>query len=217
MSTTMHTPVTKDRWKVSWLTVGVLAVVITFADGFWITSLEGAVGAIERTQSPFSAWLRESVIVLPLFTLGVLGALALARRWFGQAKRPAVRLLATIGLLVVATTIVAAAQTSFNAVYDYRIQAQGIVKLHGLHPSAQSADPVAAAAIADSACDAVCAAKRNTVEVHVRSVVMASGILLATNAILVAWVLMLRGGVIWRRRPEQRDAIDDVPPSIAMA
>ena len=209
--------ITKDRWKVSWLTVGVLAVVITFADGFWITSLEGAVGAIERTQSPFSAWLRESVIVLPLFALGVIGALALARRWFGQAKRPAVRLLATIGLLVVATTIVAVAQTSFNAVYDYRIQAQGIVKLHGLHPAAQTADPVAAAALADTTCNAVCAAKRNTVEVHVRSVVMASGILLATNAVLVAWVLMLRGGVIWRRRPEQRDSIDDVPPSIAMA
>ena len=43
-----------------WLTVLPLAVVLAFADGFWVTSLRGAVGAIERTQSPFASWLRES-------------------------------------------------------------------------------------------------------------------------------------------------------------
>ncbi len=205
------------RPRVSWITVAVLAVVITFADGFWITSLEGAVGAIERTQSPFTSWLRESLIVLPLFTLGVLAALALGRRWFGQLARGSVRMTATAALLVVAVTIVAAGQTTFNAVWDYRIQAEQVTKLHSLHPTAPSVDAINADLVVNGSCNSICAGQRSTMEVHVKSIGMAGLLLLLTNVVLVAWVLMLRGGVLWRRRTDASAATDDVSASVALA
>ena len=46
------------RPAVPWATVLPLAVLMAYADGFWLTSLRGAVGAIERTQEPFATWLR---------------------------------------------------------------------------------------------------------------------------------------------------------------
>ena len=209
-----HDP--QHRLRVSWISVAVLAVVITFADGFWITSLEGAVGAIERTQSPFTSWLSESLIVLPLFALGVLAALAVGRRWFGQ-QRNWVRMGATAALVVVAVTVVAVGQTTFNAVRDYRVQAEQVTKLHLLHPTAPSVDAVNADLVANGSCNSICAAQRNTLEVHVKSIGMASLLLALTNVVLVAWVLMLRGGVLWRRRPDASEAADDVPTSIALA
>ena len=44
----------RPRTSVPWATVLTLAVVLAYADGFWMTSLRGAVGAIERTQGPFA-------------------------------------------------------------------------------------------------------------------------------------------------------------------
>ena len=44
------------RLTVPWLTVLPFAVVMAYADGFWMTSLRGAVGAIERTDEPFTSW-----------------------------------------------------------------------------------------------------------------------------------------------------------------
>ena len=51
--------------QVSWVTVVVCASVIAYIDGFWLTSLRGAVGAIDATQSPFSRWLRDSTLMVP--------------------------------------------------------------------------------------------------------------------------------------------------------
>lgn len=203
------------RLRISWPTVGVLAVVITFVDGFWITSLEGAVGTFARSRSPFDAWVRESLLVLPLFAVMVIAALTLGRRWFGQTRRPLARLAAVGGLLVVATTIAAVGQTTFNAVHDYRIQADGVAKLHTLHPPAPAVDPSSGIVIpASTSCDAICVERRSTAEVHVRSVIMLSGLLLVTNAVLVLWVLLLRGGVVWRR-PSMPD--DEAPAGVALA
>ena len=44
---------------VPWRTVLPLAVVLAFADGFWIISLRGAVGALERTESPSDLGARD--------------------------------------------------------------------------------------------------------------------------------------------------------------
>src|SRR3954454_475705 len=85
---------------VPWWTVVFLAVLMAYADGFWLISLRGAVGAIERTQEPFAAWLRESTAFLPVFVLAVLAALTLALRWLGPA--PSRRRTAAAALLVVA-------------------------------------------------------------------------------------------------------------------
>src|SRR6187551_2667857 len=72
---------------VPWLTVVPLAVVLAYADGFWMITLRGAVGSIGRTGQPFVSWLRESTLLLPVFVLAVLGALALAARLFGPVLR----------------------------------------------------------------------------------------------------------------------------------
>src|SRR6185436_2885731 len=69
---------------VPWKTVGVLAVVLAYADGYWLVSVQGAVGAIGRTDHQSLTWLRESTVVLPAFAFAVLAALTLAARRFGS-------------------------------------------------------------------------------------------------------------------------------------
>jgi hypothetical protein len=86
---------------IPWLTVLPLAVVMAYADGFWIISLRGAAGAIERTGQPFATWLRESTLTLPIFVIAVLGALTLAARWFGPVLRNPKTVMAA-ALMVVA-------------------------------------------------------------------------------------------------------------------
>src|SRR6478672_2970449 len=93
------------RLVVPWLTVLPLAVVLAYADGFWMVTLRGAVGAIERTQQPFDGWWRESTVVLPLYVLAVLGTLTLAKRWFGPALRTTRTVLMT-ALLVTNVVLV---------------------------------------------------------------------------------------------------------------
>ena len=78
----------RARPSVSWWTVGLFAVVLTAADGFWATSLRGAVGYIEATQQPFPDWLRYLAVMLPIFAAAVFGA-ALART--APRRRPARR------------------------------------------------------------------------------------------------------------------------------
>ena len=94
-ATTGRSQTRRGRSGVPWLTVVPLAVVLAYADGFWIISLREAVGAIERTGQPFANWLRESTLAVPLFVLAVLGALTLALRWFGPVLRKPRTVLAT--------------------------------------------------------------------------------------------------------------------------
>ena len=82
---------------------------MAYADGFWMISLRGAVGAIERTEEPFASWLRESTLVLPVFVFAVLGALTLALRWFGPVLRKSSTVLTAL-LIVAAGTAVGIAQ-----------------------------------------------------------------------------------------------------------
>ncbi len=81
----------RRRASVSWSHVLPLAVVLAFANGFWIIALRGAIGAIERTSAPFSAWWHESTLLVPVYVVAVLAAFLLAQRWFGprpQGFRP---------------------------------------------------------------------------------------------------------------------------------
>ena len=77
--------------------------VVAFADGFWLTSLRGAVGAIERTQSPFTTWWHESSLSLPIFVFAVLGALILAKRWFGPVLRKPTAIVGATLIVVAAS------------------------------------------------------------------------------------------------------------------
>jgi hypothetical protein len=174
---------TVSRLGVPWKTVVALAAVMAYADGFWLTSLRSAVGAIERTQAPFASWLRESTIVLPVYVLAVLGAMTLALRWFGPVLRKPKTVLATALLIVAAGTVVGLAATVASSAYDYHLQSaqlqlmQAMSSIHG-------------------GCSASCLAQEqhDTLAIHVRAVVLISRWLLLTNVLLVAWLLAMWGG-----------------------
>jgi hypothetical protein len=169
------------RLLVPWSIVLPIAVVLAYADGFWVTSLRGAVGAIERAQHPFGSWLLQSTLMVPLFTLAVLGALTLSCRMFGPTQRT-VRARVASGLLIVAAgTAVALAELSANAAYDYHLQggqAQFMDNMAGGH------------------CNAACVASTNASDltVQLRGLALGGRLLIVTNLVLVAWLIALRGG-----------------------
>jgi hypothetical protein len=183
-STTQHPgALQRSRRSVPWRTVVLLAVVLAYADGFWLTSLQGAVGAIERTQGPFATWLRESTVVLPVYVLAVLAVLTLALRWFGPVLAKPKTVVATALLVVVAGTVVGLAATVASSAYDYHLQSaqlhlmQSMSSMHGR-------------------CNASCLAQElhDTLAIHVRGVVLISRWLLLTNLALVAWLVAMWGG-----------------------
>src|SRR4051794_39937325 len=151
----------RARWRwgprpVTWTTVIVLAVLMTYADGFVLTSIRGAVGAIERTQGPFLSWLRESTAMVPVFVLAVLGALAFARSRLGPALRAPRAVVAAGLLVVVARGRVGTGEVVASAAYDYPLQSEQLVVMERTH---HHADSTAAAAVA-GACTGTCGAQQ---------------------------------------------------------
>jgi hypothetical protein len=190
-STTRPSPISQDQQDrlaiagrdVPWKTVVALAVVLAYADGFWLTSLRGAVGAIERTQTPFASWLRESTLVLPVFVFAVLAMLTLAKRWFGPVLAKRRTLAATVLLIVVAGAVVGLAAIVVSSAYDYHLQSTQLELMHGMSAM-------------HGRCDAICLAeeKHATLAVHIRAVTYVSRWILLTNLVLVAWLVAMWGG-----------------------
>jgi len=162
---------------VPWLTVVPLAVLMAYAGGFWMIAFRGAVGSIDRTRQPFATWLLESTLVLPIFVLAVIGALALAARWFGPVLRKPKTVVATALLIVAAGTLVSIALLAASSGYDLHLQA------------AHLTDPMGSM---DSKASAI--SQQAGLWVQVKSVAYGSGLILVTNLLLVGWVVALRGG-----------------------
>lgn len=168
---------------VPWLTVLPLAVVMAYADGFWIIALRGSVGAIERTQEPFAAWLRESTLSFPFFVVGVIVALALATRRFGPVLKKPKTVVAAVLMVVAAGTLVGIYEVATSSAYDYHLQ------------SAQVQQMASMASMGSSATTGTTAAQQQaSLGLQVRAVAFGSGMLLVTNLALVSWVVALRGG-----------------------
>jgi len=192
------------RPAVPWLTAAALAVLLSFADGFWLTSLQGAIGAIERAQDPFASWWRGSAVMTPVFFVAVLGALALARHRYGTSLRGRKVVVATGLLVAAAATVVGIGDLVASSAYDYHLQSDliqlsqstraGAAAVTGVHATGGS---MAGMDMGDTASQL-----RATLVVHARGVAYASAALLVTNVLLVAWVVALRGAD-WetRRRP----------------
>ena len=168
------------RLAVPWLTVLPLAVVLAYADGFWMLTLRGAVGAIERTQQPFATWWRESTISLPLYVLAVLGALTLALRWFGPLQRNLRTVIATSLLVVTAGTAVGVAEIVGSSAYDYYLEADQLAMMDSMH----------------GICVGSCLdqAQQSTLAAVVRAVLYTGAFMLITNLVLVGWMVAIRGG-----------------------
>jgi hypothetical protein len=170
---------TAARSAVPWLTVIPLALVMAYADGFWVVALRGAVGAIERSQTPFESWMRESTLVLPVFVFAVLGALTLTLRWFGPGRSRGRTMLVAALLIVAAGTLMGVVELAASAAYDYHLQAQQLAAHHAM-----------------ASCGASCRQQQldSTLALDMRAVFYGIGLLLVSNLVVVGWVVALRGG-----------------------
>lgn len=187
---TGHAAAPARRDGVPWATVLVLAVVMTYADGFWIQSMRGATGAIERTQTPFSSWLRASTVLLPLFAFAVLGALTVAHRRFGPVLYRRRTLFATGLMVVVAGTLAGVASLAASSAYDFHLQALQLDMRGSM----------------GSSCVGACLTHQRdaTLGLQLHAVEAGALLLLVTNLVVVGWATALRGGrldVASTRRP----------------
>jgi hypothetical protein len=180
------------RPAVPWLTVLSLAAVMAYADGFWMMSLRGAVGAIERTEEPFASWLRESTLVLPVFVFAVLAALTLALHLFGPKLRRSSTVLTAL-LIVAAGTAVGMALITVSSAYDYQLQTSQLQLMDSMSHTC-----------AEGNCLAL--QEQASLGLQMRAVGYGSGILLVTNLVLVCWVVAIRGGRLDVSSTRQRTA-----------
>jgi len=185
----------RRRLGVSWATIILFAVVISYVNGFWVTALQITVGSLERSEPPFGRWLRDSSIMVPLYAAGVLVAVLLARRWFGRSKRTLVRAAGAGVLIVAVCTLVGIVEVANSAAYDYQLQTEHIDVVDGFNHTQHDASSTAAPT---DACVGTCAAKQSTLGLHVRAVTQASALMLITNALLVTWLLAVGGDRLWQ-------------------
>lgn len=168
---------------VPWGTVLAFGAVLALADWFWVVALGGAVGSIERSEAPFGRWVRGSVVLLPVFALAVLVALMLARRWLGPVlRRP--RAVVAAALLVAATASVTGIVTLVaSAAYDYRLQIAQLDKM---------------STMGAARCVGQCLTGRQeaTLDLQLQAGALGCLLLLATNVLLVGWMVALRGGTL---------------------
>ena len=163
-------------------------MVLAYADGFWMVTLRGAVGAIERTQQPFDGWWRESTVVLPLYVLAVLGALTLAMRWFGPVLRTTRAVLMTALLVALAGTVVGIAELVTSSMFDFSLQSAQLAMMDQMH------------GICVDSC--LPQAEQSTMAALTRAVLYVGAFLLVTNVVLVGWVVAMRGGRLRVARPQ---------------
>jgi hypothetical protein len=178
---------------VPWLTVLPLAILSAYADGFWVTSLRGAVGSTDRTLEPFVSWLLESTLTLPVFVLAVLGALTLAARWFGPAFGKTKNVVASVLLIVAACTLVGIGALVASSAYDYHLQSSRApvrdpMPSMGME-SMDSMDEGSMGSIGSTP-----QPSHGSLALQAEAVGLGSGILLLTNLALVSWVVAIRGG-----------------------
>src|SRR6201999_3168535 len=111
-----------DPRPARWRTVIALGIVLAYADGYILVALTGAVGAIERTNHPFGAWVEESAVLVPLFILAELAVLGLIRRRSGPVARSRKAVLVSALLLAVGATFAGTLAVTASAAYDFSLQ-----------------------------------------------------------------------------------------------
>ncbi|MFF2315150.1 hypothetical protein ACFVTE_02660 [Arthrobacter sp. NPDC058097] len=174
------------RPAVPWLTVIPLAAMMAFADGFWMVSLRGAVGAIERTQEPFLSWLRESTVLLPVFVLAVIAAVTLSMRWFGPVLAGKKAFFTTALLIAAAGTLAGALTLAASQAWDYVLQHDLMSHLHHSN-SAQSVDQL----------------DQSSLGLQLAAFGYGVGLLLVSNLVVTGWTVAIRGGRLdVSRRPK---------------
>ena len=188
----------RGRVALPWGAVVGMAVALALANAFVIVALQGAVGAIERAQSPFATWLRYSAILVPVFGLAVIWALSRAHR---RTRRTAT----TVLLIAAVSAAIGIILLIISTAYDYHLQSQLLARTAGLHNHTGASD-AASPAYADGAWTPE---QRETMLVDVKAVGYGSVVLLGVNPFLVGWVTALRGGRldVFRRRVGRSESV----------
>lgn len=200
MSTTFATErlgAVRRALPVPWPTAAVLAVLLCYADGFWLTSLQGAVGAISRNQRPFANWALHSTLMLPVFAVAVVAALAFAQRRFGAAPHTRARTTRTALLVAAAGTLVGVLQTAASTVYDYQLQSAQLLSTEASHFHTLVPDT-------PGTCGGVCESLNLTFDVDVRGIGYLAVVLLVTDLVIVGWIVAMRGGRLEPRGTERK-------------
>jgi len=184
---------------VPWGTVLTFGAVIAFADGFWITAMRGAAGAIERTSGPTVSWLRESTLALPLYVGGIIVALMIAVGIVGPVVRSRKALLTSALLIIGAGTAVGTTVLVASSAYDYRLQLD-LIHVGGAMPGMCAT----AQCLRDQ--------QQSSFDVQVKAVTLGVLLILVTNLVVVAWVLAARGGklALTRLHVRQTTVVEDV-------
>ena len=168
-----------------------MAVLLAFANGFVLVAVQGAVGAIERAQNPFADWMLYSTILVPIFGLAIVMALARADRRGRHTVRTAL-------LVAAITTGIGITLLTISIAYDYHLQAELLTKTASVHNhTVGGADGAQNPAYAD---DGWSPELRQTMLVAVKGFGLGTLILTGGNAFLVLWVTALRGGRLSRSR-----------------
>ncbi|HEX5406680.1 MAG TPA: hypothetical protein VFX16_30775 [Pseudonocardiaceae bacterium] len=184
-----------DPRPARWRTVIVLGIVLAYADGYVLVALTGAVGAIERTNHPFGAWVEESAILVPLFILLELLALRLIRRRTGPALRSRKAVLVSALVLAIGATFAGTLGITASAAYDFTLQTK-LIDFDAQFMD-QNGDPlvVAGSTVARGNCNSmICDEQRFSLATDIRGVGIAVPVLLGINIILIGWVLAFFGG-----------------------
>ena len=165
--------------EVPWGTVLPLAVLMAYADGFWLMALRGAVGSAQRFGSPFAHWLTESALMLPVFVLAVLAALMTAERRFGPVLHRR-HFWTTWPFVALSGTVAGILALIGNSAVDYHLQVEHTVLMSTM----------------DRSCLGDCLTGQidATWQLQTRAVAYGSVLLLVTNLVVVGWLLALRGG-----------------------
>jgi len=190
---------------VAWTTVAVLAALMAYADGFVLTSLRGAVGVTQQLRGPFVAWLESSTLMLPVFLLAVLAALAVVRRRSGRALGTPRRVVTAAVFIAIAGGIVGTGEVIGELAYDYHVQSENLAAKaasHGEAPAALPASPSdpSAPSVGTTSGHDTAAAQDQQRDVVRHAARIGSAAVLGVNVVLVGWYLAFRGGRLERRR-----------------
>ena len=190
--------------RVAWSHVLPFAIVLAFANGFWIISLRGAVGAIERSSAPFETWWRESMLLTPVYVVAVLAAFWVAQRWFGPRPRGVRAILGSGTTIAGAAALTGATLTAVSSWFDFRLQRADLHHMSAAHPG----------------CDASCLSARvqATADLLIKSVWIGLLLMLVTDLVLIFLIVAFRGGnFVLAREPKPARAHWPAGTSLVLA
>ncbi|HKN98622.1 MAG TPA: hypothetical protein VJX10_16000 [Pseudonocardiaceae bacterium] len=206
-----------DPRPARWRTVIIIGIVLAYADGYLLVALTGAVGAIQRTNHPFGAWLEESAVLVPVMILAELLALRLVRRRTGPALRSGKAVLGAGAAIAVACSLVGFVGIGASTAYDYHLQTQLIV----FEESIDNVNGVplvpAGSTVARGNCNSmICNQERFSLATDLRGVAISAPILVVGNIVLLALLLAYFGGRLGvpERRKTKPAAATAIAPTI---